>query len=287
LSKLEVIPLLTVGRQTIVDLPALLRRHPSVCVIDGLAYNNPSGSLHATRWQDVEALLHAGITVIASINIQYVDELRDQVESITGKSVKETVPEAFIRSAEEIEIVDAPAQESPDRAPDPDFLRRRQTQLSRLRELTLVLAADVVEQQLGIYLERNGISEQYGMQERILVCITPRANVGEMIEMARMIADRFHGELIAAYVPQARISPADQAVLDEKLAIARAAGARIEILEGEDFIEAIVDFVQARRVTQVFMGHSQRTGIRWRIWGSPVDKLIRRLRGVDVRVFPQ
>ena len=100
------------------------------------------------------------------------------------------------------------------------------------RRLTTILAADVVDHQLSTYLERHGIKQQFGAQERILVCITPRANVHEMIETARTIADRFHCELIVAYVNQSQISTADQAALDEKLAIARAAGARIEILDG-------------------------------------------------------
>ncbi len=150
-----------------------------------------------------------------------------------------------------------------------------------------MLAADVVDEQLSAYQERHGITGPYGAHERILVCITPRANVSEMIGMGRTIAERFHGELIAAYVHQPGISGADQAALDEKLALARAAGARIEILHGDDLVETILDFVKSQRVTQVFMGHSQRTGIRWRIRGNPVDQLLRRLRGVDVRVFPQ
>jgi two-component system sensor histidine kinase KdpD len=288
LSKLEVIPLRTAGGDSVIDMDALLRRHPSVCLIDGLAYDNPPGSRNATRWQDVQDLLNAGIAVIASINIQYVAELREQVQAITGKSVTQTVPVAFLRSADDIEIVDAPPEEPLERTADQQTdAERRQQQLSRLRELTLVLAADVVDQQLAAYLERHGMTEQYGTHERILVCITPRANVREMIDMAQTIAERFHGELIAAYVNQPNISADDQAALEEKLAIARAAGARIEILHGDDFVETILDFVKSQRVTQVFMGHSQRTGIRWRIWGSPVDKLIRQLRGVDVRVFPQ
>jgi two-component system sensor histidine kinase KdpD len=288
LRKLEVIPLRTVDGRSVIDMPALLRRHPAVCVIDGLAYDNPPGSPNPTRWEDVQVLLNAGIAVIASINIQYVGELREQVQAITEKSVAQTVPVAFLREADEIEIVDAPPAEPLERTPDQQTdAERRQQQLSRLRELALVLAADVVDRQLTGYLERNGITEQYGTHERILVCITPRGNVREMVDMAHTIAQRFHAELIAAYVHQPHLSAEDQAALDEKLAIARAAGARIEILHGEDFVQAILDFVQAQRVTQVFMGHSQRTGLRWRIWGSPVDKIIRQARGVDVRVFPQ
>jgi len=149
------------------------------------------------------------------------------------------------------------------------------------------LAADVVDHQLSDYLERHGIKQQFGAQERILVCITPRANVHEMIETARIIAERFHGELITAYVNQPQISPADQTALDEKMAIARAAGARIEILDSENPVDALLDFARSRGITQIFIGHSQRSGLWSRMLGNPVDQLIRRSRGMDVRVFPQ
>jgi two-component system sensor histidine kinase KdpD len=150
-----------------------------------------------------------------------------------------------------------------------------------------VLAANVVDHQLSDYLERHGIKQQFGTHERILVCITPRANVREMIEMARTIAERFHGELIVAYVNQPQISPEDQSTLDQKLAIAQAAGARVEILDGDDPVATLLEFARSRGITQLFIGHSQRTGIWPRLWGSPVDRLIRLSRGMDVRVFPQ
>jgi two-component system sensor histidine kinase KdpD len=144
-----------------------------------------------------------------------------------------------------------------------------------------------VDHQLSGYLGPNGISQQFGTQERILVCVTPRANVQEMIDLGRIVAERFHGELIAAYVSQPQISPADQATLDQKLAIAKAAGARIEILDGDDPVDALLEFARSRGITQLFIGHTQRTGIWVRLWGSPFDRLIRLSRGMDVRVFPQ
>src|ERR1700730_3795844 len=107
LKNLEVIPLRRVDNGTAIDLETLIRRHPAVCFIDGLAYNNPPGLRNPTRWQDVQDLLNAGIKVIASINIQYVAELQKDVQAITGKQVTETVPVSFIESADEIEIVDA------------------------------------------------------------------------------------------------------------------------------------------------------------------------------------
>jgi two-component system sensor histidine kinase KdpD len=210
------------------------------------------------------------------------------VEAITGKHVTETVPVAFIQNADEIELVDAPAGQPMEGSPEERLdAARREQRLSKLRELALVLAADVVDDQLNEYLERHGIRHSIGAQERILVCITPRANATGMIETARIIAERFHGELIAAYVNQPDISPADRAALDQRLAVARAAGARVEILDGENPVDAILDFAKSSGITQLFIGHSQRSGLWPRIWGNPVDRLIRGTQSMDVRVFPQ
>jgi two-component system sensor histidine kinase KdpD len=281
LRKLEIIPLKTVGDGTAIDVDAVIARCPSACVVDGLAYNNPSGMRNPTRWQDVKDLLDAGIHVIASINVQYVAELREQVEAITGKHVEQTVPLAFIQGADEIEIVDAPSVEPMERSPD-----ERAERLAKLRELALVVTADVVEHQLNEYLEGHGIRQQFGTHERILVCITPRANMQEMMETAQRVARRFHGELIVAYVKQADISAADQSALDVRLAIANAAGAHVEVLEGHDPADALLEFARSRGVTQLFVGHSQRAGLA-RLKGSPLDKLIWEGRGMDVCVFPQ
>jgi len=288
LQKLEVIPLKQIGGGVAIDVDTILRRSPKVCFIDGLAYDNPPGSPNATRWLDVATLLNAEIKVVASINIQYVQELREQVESITGKHITETVPIQFIESADEIELVDAPPEEPIERTAEEQVdAARRQMRLSRLRELALVLAADVVDHQLQSYLSRNGIRQQLGTHERVLVCITPRANAHDMIVTGRIIAERFHGELIVAYVNQPDISDADRAALEEKLEMARAAGARLEILEGDDPVSAILDFAESKGITQLFIGHSQRAGVGTRLRGNPVDRLIQRSRGMDVRIFPQ
>jgi two-component system, OmpR family, sensor histidine kinase KdpD len=274
LATLEAIPL---RDGNAIDLDAILRRHPSVCFIDGLAYDNPPGSRHATRWQDARELLDAGISVVASINIQYISELSEQVESLTGKHVETTVPLTFVESADEIVIVDVPPEEAYGRTDD----------LSRLREMALVVAADVVDQQLNTYLHEHGIDQRFGAQERILVCITPRANIEDMLETATIITHRFHGEMFAAYVNQPEISAADQEALDRKLEAARSAGATVEFLEGVDPIATLLEFARARGITQLFIGHTQRSGIWSRLWGSPVDKLIRSSEGMDIRVFPQ
>ncbi len=286
LNKLEVFPLKKHRDCMSMDIEAIKSRRPAVCIIDGLAFNNPPGFRNRTRWQDVQELVRFGIKVIGSVNIQYVEELRDQVEKITGKHVTDTVPISFIKSADEIEIVDAPPEEPIERSPEEQAdAEKRQQQLSILREMALVLAADVVDHQLSDYLSKHGITQSYGAQERILVCITPRANVEEMIGTARKIADRFHGELTVAYVRQPEMSAADYAALEEKLARAKSAGAQIEILDGEDPVDCLVDFAKSRGITQLFIGHTQ-SSRNWP-WSDPVEKLIRRSQGMDVRIFPQ
>jgi two-component system, OmpR family, sensor histidine kinase KdpD len=286
LDKLEIIPLKKYREGSAMDMEAILRRRPAVCVIDGLAFNNPPGLPNSTRWQDAQQLVGAGVKVIGSINIQYVEELCEKVEAITGKHVTETVPTAFIRSADEIEIVDAPPEEPIERSPEQQLdADKRQERYCALREMTLVLAAEVVDHQLSDYLEKHGITQHFGAQERILVCITPRANANDMIQTARMIADRFHAEMVVAYVRQPKLSSADTVALEEKLAYARSVGAQVEILDGEDPVASILDFARSRDITQVFIGHTQMIK-KWP-WGDPVNKLIRRSRGMDVRIFPQ
>lgn len=290
LASLEIIPALDVNGLPGIDVGAVLRRRPRLCVIDGLAYDNPPGSRNSHRWQDVRDLLGAGISVVTSINLQYIAEYREQVETITGKHVDQTVPLAFIHGADEIEIVDAPASDAL-RQTNGDIeprasLAGREDQLRALRELTLVAAADAVDRQLEAYLERNGVASQWGAQERILVCITARSDATQMIASGRRNADRFHGELYVAYVEQPDLVEPDRLALERNLGLARENGAHVVLLQGIDAIDAILSFAAEHGITQIFVGHSLRHGWRNRLAGSPVDRLIRRAEGIDVQVFP-
>jgi two-component system sensor histidine kinase KdpD len=264
LAALEVIPGAENGS---IDMDAVLRRHPGVCLIDGLAWENSAGSRNAHRWQDVEELLGAGISVLGTVNLQYIAEYADRVAEITGKRARETAPLAFLHRADEIEIVDAPSKDT-------------------LRELALLAAADVVDRQLEHYLEREGIPFQWGTQERILVCVTARSDGSEMIASGARNARRFHGELFVVYVEQRGLTRADEEQLGRNLEAAREAGARVEELHGDDPVDAILRFATEHGVTQIFIGHSGRGGWRSRLMGTPVDRLIRRSEGMDVQVFP-
>ena len=288
LRQLEAIPLRMVDSSTVMDVEAILRRHPGVCLVDGLAYDNPPGSKNAKRWQDVDELLDAGISVLASVNLQYIEEQQPLVERITGKRVTQSVPVKFIQTADEIVIVDAPPElcVRGDRSAPDGATAKLQEQLSQLREMALVLAADVIDRQLEEYLERSGVKHGWGAQERILVCMTPRANAERMLQSGRRNADRFHGELFAAYVRQPEITPEDQAAIDKNLTLAREAGAKVEILDGEDPAEAILGFAREHGITQIFIGHTKRRGFLERVGRNPVDRLLEKAGDIDVRVFP-
>jgi two-component system sensor histidine kinase KdpD len=290
LQTIEVIPLKSIGNGEAMDVEAILRRHPQVCLVDGVAYNNPPGSKNPQRWQDVEELLAAGIIVITSLNLQHIEERRAAVERITGKHVTETVPERFLYNANEIVIVDVPPELLLERAGQPSTtapaLPDTPRRLSALREIALLLAAEVVDHQLEDYLLSHGIEQLWGTQERILVSLTRGANAHAIIASGRRNANRFHGELFAVYVRYDRLSEKDEAILQEQLNEARQVGAQIAVLDGYDPVETLMDFARAHRITQIFVGHPSR--VHWwdRFLGGPLDQLIRAAEGIDVRVFP-
>jgi two-component system, OmpR family, sensor histidine kinase KdpD len=291
LKKLEVIPVRRVDGAEAVDVPAVIHRHPQVALIDGLAYDNPPDSPNAHRWQDVEQLLDAGISVITTVNVQYLEKHQDEVERITGKRASCTIPRGFLdRSADEIVLVDAPATESLERESAPvrgAGLLAQKHKLSRLRELALLVAASVVDRQLETYLRLHGIDQHSGVQERIVVCVSPHLSALRMLESGSRNADRFQGEFHVVYVQERSLSQEDCLTLEQNLDYARELGARVEILTGFDTADAILKFARQKGITQIFVGHSTRHGIHRRIWGSLVDRLIRSAEGMDVVVYPQ
>ena len=288
-TALEVIPLASADGVTVVDVPAILNRRPKVCLVDGLAYNNPPGFSHESRWQDVAELLDAGISVITSVNLQHIDEMRPRVEAVTGKHVTQVVPLSFLQTADEIVVVDLPPENCRDLSDDDGPSKPHklsQLQLSELRELALLLAADVVDTQLGRYMERNGIEQSWGTQERILVCLAPRVDFVKMLESGARNRDRFHGELIAVHLNRPDWSPDERRRVEAGVEMARANGAEILELDGESAVDTILRFARQRGITQIYVGHKGRDSWWERAFGSDLDKLISSADGIDVRVFP-
>jgi len=286
LSCLETVPTLLErhggAEYRVIDLAALFRRNPRVCLIDGLAYFNPPGSRNPERWQDVEELLDRGIGVITAVNVQHIREKQDDVERIAGKRPSVSVPQAFLLEAEEIEVVDAPPEALIDRT---DGVAPDSRRLAELRELALLLAADVVDRQLQDYLDAHGIAARWGAQERILVCLTPRSNARDMLKSGLRNKLRFHGALLVAYVEQDHLEAEDQRRLEEHLALAREMEAEIHCLQGDDFVDTILAFAREQRITQLFLGHSSR-GRALRLARNATERLIDAAEDFDIRLFP-
>jgi two-component system, OmpR family, sensor histidine kinase KdpD len=240
----------------------------------------------------VEELLAGGISVITSINLQYVQEKQPQVEALRGKRTKESVPESFLRTADEIEVVDAPPEYCLTKSlrggtVEEADVPRQERQLSELREMALLLAAEVVDHQLAGYLQRHGLAQIYGTHERILICATAGADVPLMIRRGRRQADRFHGDLHLVQVRGDEGSPEEESQLEEHLALAREAQARVQILRDVDPVHAILDYATAHGITQIFVGHGQDVRLLGRFRPKIIDRLIRDADGIDVRIFPR
>lgn len=281
---LEIIPPIKVSGLDQLDVGAILSRNPHVCIIDELAWDNPPGSANAHRWQDVDQLVNAGINVLTALNLQYVAEQQNNIERITGSRAALSVPQQFVQSADEIVIVDV----SLDALSECGIVKSRldAQQCSGLRELTLLLAAEVVDAQLLRYMKRHGIRQSWSAHEQILVCITPKTDARRMIESAARAAARFHAQWTAIYVEEEDLTREAQERVDELLEYARKLGAEIEIVRNEeDSVDAILRFARENRITQIFVGHLQWK--TWKIWAQPpLERLISAADGMDVRIFP-
>ncbi len=280
------------------DVEAVLRRRPAVALVDELAHTNVPGSAHEKRWQDIEVLLEAGITVISTLNIQHLESLNDVVAAITGVPQHETVPDAFVRVAEQVELVDM----------TPEALRRRMAHghvyppervdvalanyfragnLVALRELALLWVADNVEEQLQEYRQRHGIDGPWETRERVLVALTGARNGEHLIRRAARMARRAKGDLIAVHVRSddgLRTLPPSH--LDEQRALlARLGGTYREVL-GADVADALVQVARAENATQIVLGVSRRS--RWArlSTGSVINSVIARSgEALDVHVI--
>ena len=172
------------------------------------------------------------------------------------------------------------------KTPPTGISNSQERQLSELRELALLLTAEVVDAQLESYVHAHGIEPVFGTHERFLVCVTPECNARAMIESGKRNKERFQCDLYVLYIRRPDITEDENAAMSTHLESAREAGATTQMLESDDPIEAITEFAREKRITQIFVGHLSNENWRDRLFGDPVLRLIRATEGIDVRVFP-
>ena len=298
---LEVVPRKTVdnrgGQVEELDPKAILDRDPEVVLVDELAHTNVPGSGHPKRWQDVEDILEAGIDVISTVNIQHFESLSDVVEEITGVTVREMIPDAVVRKADEIHLVDLSHQavrermatgkiypaESVDAALSNFF---RPGNLGALRELALSWTAERVDEAVDAYRRDHGIDRQWETRERVVVGLTGTAGDEETIRRAARMAMRSKGELLGVHVRSVE-GPSDALTphLSEHRALLERLGGEYHEVAHADVGESLVSFARAHNATQLVVGATRRS--RWQelITGSVIQRVLRLSGDIDVHVI--
>lgn len=279
------------------DLEALLTRKPQLALVDELAHTNATGSRHPKRWQDVTELLQAGVDVYTTLNIQHIESQRDVVRQITGVSIHETVPDAIIERADEIELIDLTPEQLRKRldegkvylgeraaAAATNFFR--EGNLKALREMALRLTAEMADRDLRIFMRSRRIDGQWRSRERFLVAVGGSPFSERLIRLARRAAAAVRGTWIAVSVDTGQTTePSAQARLENNLGLARSLGAEVILTTGTSIAEALLRVSRENNVTQIVVGKPMvHPLIDWLTGGSLVSKLIRHSGDIDITV---
>ncbi|NYF09101.1 two-component system sensor histidine kinase KdpD [Leifsonia sp. AK011] len=299
---LEVIPRRVVEHRGVgldeLDLEAVLARHPDVALVDELAHTNAPGSAHEKRWQDVETLLEAGIDVISTVNIQHIESLNDVVRQITGVVQRETIPDAALRVADQIELVDLAPQALRDRLTEGVVYPAgrvdaalsnyfRLGNLTALRELALLWLADEVDSALRRYRAEKGIDSAWNARERVVVALTGGREGETLLRRGARIASRASGgELFAVHVSASDgLAEANPSILAAQRALVETLGGSYHQVVGEQIPRALVEFARSVEATQLVVGVSRRSTLA-RLFTGPgtAATVIREAGDIDVHI---
>jgi two-component system sensor histidine kinase KdpD len=302
IGDLEVIPRKKIEYKGVtleeMDTAAVIQRHPAVALVDELAHTNAPGSKHEKRWQDVEELLDHGITVISTVNIQHLESLADIVETITGISVRERIPDRVLDEADEVELVDMSPHalrqriqhgnvypnERAERALKQFF---REGNLMALRELALRKLATSVEEDLEDYMHQHHIGATWAADEQIMVCVDELPSAQHLIRRAWRMANQRQAPLLAVFVETprwARAGPEARRQLEENLRLAEDLGAEILRIQAADVADALAGVAHDRNVDSIVIGHSRHGRLHELLHGSIINKLLKQARDFDVHL---
>ena len=302
---LEVIPLRVIPYRGVelkeMDLDAILARHPNTVLVDELAHTNVPGCRHRKRFEDVFELLEAGINVWTAVNIQHLETLNDAVARSSNAAIRETVPDSFIKRADEVVNIDITVEELRNRlrqgkiyAPDKveqslaNFFRKGN--LNMLRELSLRTTAEQVSSRASEYRRTQGL-EQAPIPEKVMVCLSTRPGTERLIRVGARIAGRLATNWYAVYVTRpdddkGHDDPEAFQRVEEYRRMARGLGAKVVNLTDRNVSDALIHFAQQENISHVVFGQSARS--RWDILlhGSVLNRFLGEVRDVTVQVVP-
>lgn len=300
---LEVIPPLMVEYKGVrlreFDLDAALKRRPKLILVDELAHTNAKGCRNEKRYQDVQELLRAGISVYSTMNIQHLESLNDLVGSITHIEVKERVPDSVFDHANQVEVIDIEPEDLIERMKEGKIYQPlqaeralqnffRKEKLIALREIALRRTADRVNHIAEE--ERNALANMdYHTGEHVLTCISAAPSSAKVIRTAARLAYAFHAQLTGLYVETPQMQEADErtkTALKNNLELAKALGAKIVTVYGTDVPQQIAEYAIVGNVSKVVMGRTNHGIFSRRPRAEMLETLTRRAPNVDVYIIP-
>jgi two-component system sensor histidine kinase KdpD len=281
------------------DVDAVLARKPLVAIVDELAHTNIEGSKHRKRYEDVYQLLDAGIDILSTMNIQHLESVTPTVQGITGIQVRETVPDWVLKRVDEVVMSDLTPEALQNRMRRGDIypLERveralgnffRQGNLIALRELALRQVTHAVDRNLESYLDRQETRKNFGVRERIAVCISSNPAAQHLIARGARMAQALDGELYVIYVDMGQdAAEHHQRTLQANILFAENVGASVVRVQGKTVAAAVAEVVHEKHITHVFFGRSATTGWRRYLYISAIHRFLRDAPAVDVHIVTQ
>jgi two-component system sensor histidine kinase KdpD len=281
------------------DIDAILARRPGVVLVDELAHTNIPGSRHRKRYEDVQDLLAAKIDVVSTLNIQHIESIAPTVRAITGVTVRETVPDWVPLSASETVMVDLTPEALVNRMRRGDVYGKekveqslknffRRGNLIALRELALRQVAEQVDRSLETYMDAKQIRENWGVRERIAVCVSGSPSGQYLIARAARMARRLDAELYVVHVMREIATREENPkILEANLRFAENLGALVVRLKGRSVADAIADFVRSKHITQVIFGRALVRDWKKFLYLSVVHRFLRESPAVDIHIVTQ
>ncbi|NTU83411.1 MAG: sensor histidine kinase KdpD, partial [Chloroflexales bacterium] len=303
LDGLEALPLQEVIYHGItlreLELDAALARRPQLILVDELAHTNAPGVRHPKRWQDVQELLATGVDVYTTVNVQHLESLTDVVAQITGAVVRETVPDSLIEQADEVKLIDLPADDLLQRLREgkvylPQTAERavasffRKGNLIALRELALRRTADRVDAQMELYRRDHAISTPWPTALRLLVGISSGPSAAHLVRAARRMAAGLRAEWIVAYVEtpaELRIREAERERAVQTLRLAERLGAETVTLSASNAADELLAYARTRNISKIVIGKPERPRWQAMLLGSVADDLLRKSGVTDIYVL--
>ena len=298
----EIIPRKTIEYKSTsvqeMDLDAIIARNPQIVLVDELAHTNAPGSRHNKRYQDVQELLESGINVFTTLNVQHLESRTDTVAQITGVVIRETLPDFIFENSDDVELVDITPDEllqrlsdgkvyTPERSKEAVNNFFRKGNITALREMSLRIVADRVDNQLHDYMQDKRIRGPWKSGSHFLVAIGVSPSSQGLLKWAKNLAYSMGANVEALYVETTqRISAKDHEQLDLNIDLAKQLGFKVRIVTNDDLVNAIVNYAQKENITHIIVGKSRLNSVKSLLkLGNFVNRLIKYSGNIDVYIL--